>query len=81
MLDKTRKLFERIPYNRIEEAFAWVRTGLAGNQYGFRKGRSTIDAINRVMAEVSDTGDNMIYDRQLCVLITLDVVNAFNSAS
>lgn len=81
MLDTTGKLFERILCNRIEEALASKGTGLAENQYGFRKGRSTIDAINRVMAEVSDAGKGTIYERQLCVLITLDVANAFNSAS
>jgi len=81
MLDTTGKLYERIISNRIEEAMDKEKTGLASNQYGFRKGRSTIDAIAKVMEVVADAGKGAIYQRQLCVLITLDVANAFNSAS
>lgn len=81
MLDTTGKLYERIISNRIEEAMAKEKTSLADNQYGFRKGRSTIDAIEKVMNVVKDAGKGTIYQRQLCVLITLDVANAFNSAS
>lgn len=81
MLDTTGKMFERIVCNRIEEALDKERTGLAINQYGFRKGRSTIDAIQRVLTEVTEAGAGTIYQRQLCVLVTLDVANAFNSAS
>jgi len=81
MLDTTGKLYEWIISNRIEEAMAKEKTSLADNQYGFRKGRSTIDAIDKVMNVVKDAGEGTIYQRQLCVLITLDVANAFNSAS
>lgn len=81
MLDTSGKLFERVVCSRIEEALDKERTGLAENQYGFRKGRSTIDAIQRVLTEVTEAGKGSIYQRQLCVLVTLDVANAFNSAS
>lgn len=57
------------------------KTELADNQYGFRKGRSTIDAISKAMEVVADAGRGSIYQRQLCVLITLDVANAYYSAS
>lgn len=56
-------------------------TGLAENQFGFRKERSTTDAIKKVLEMVSDAGSGGIYDRELCVLVTLDIANAFNSAS
>ena len=46
MLDTAGKIFERIIYQRIE---AVVDPLLADNQYGFRKGRSTLDAINLVV--------------------------------
>lgn len=81
MLDTTGKLFERILCNRIEEYYATSSKGLSNNQYGFRKGRSTVDAITSVMEEVTIAGTGSIYERQLCVLVTLDVANAFNSAS
>lgn len=81
MLDTTGKLYERIISNRIEKAMAKEDTGLADNQYGFRKGRSTIDAISKVMEVVAEVGRGTIRKWQLCVLITLGVANAFNSAS
>jgi len=81
MLDTDGKLFERIICNRIEEYYATSQNGLSSNQYGFRKGKSTVDAINRVMEEVADAGTGSIYKRELCMLITLNVANAFNSAS
>lgn len=81
MLDTAGKLYERILCNRIETAFETEGTGLADNQYGFRKGRSMIDAIYRVMAEVTDAAKGAIFKKELCVLVTLDVANAFNSAS
>lgn len=52
MLVTTGKLFERIVCNRIEEALDKEKTGLAENQYGFRKRRLTVDAIQRVLTEV-----------------------------
>lgn len=81
MLDSTGKLFERILCNRIGEFFITSQTGLSDNQYGFREGKSTVDAISRVMREVTDAAAGPIYRRELCVLVTLDVANAFNSAS
>lgn len=81
MLYTTGKLYERIIYNRVEEAMVKEKTELADNQYGFRKGRSTIDVLSKLMEIVADAGRGTIYQRKLCVLITLDVANAFNSAS
>lgn len=49
MLDTTGKLFERIICNRIEEYYTTSQNGLSSNQFGFRRGRLTIDAINKVM--------------------------------
>jgi len=46
MLDTAGKILERIVHQRIEAA---VEPLLASNQYGFRKGRSTLDAINLVV--------------------------------
>jgi hypothetical protein len=80
MLDTTGKLYERILCNRIEEAMIREKTALAENQYGFRRGRSTVDAIGRVMSEIAVTGAGTLRQIQLCVLITIDVANAFNSA-
>lgn len=45
MLDTAGKVLERIIHRRIEEV---AEQHLADNQYGFRKGRSTLDAIDLV---------------------------------
>jgi hypothetical protein len=44
-------------------------------QYGFKRRSSTVDAITQVM-KVADICKNK---RQICVLVTLDVKNAFNT--
>lgn len=75
MLDITGKFFEKIRCNRIEKFFTSTQTGLSDNQYGFRKGRFTVDAIGKVMSEVAGAAAGFIYKRELCVLVTLDVAN------
>ncbi|VVC33184.1 Hypothetical protein CINCED_3A001330 [Cinara cedri] len=42
---------------------------------------STVDAINKVMSDVTDSGTGSIKKRELCVLVTLNVDKAFNSTS
>lgn len=81
MLYTTGRLYKRIISNHIEEAMVKEKIELADNQYGFRKGRSTIDAISKVMEVVVEAGRETIYQRRLCILITLDVANAFKSVS
>ena len=51
MLDTPGKMLERFIYNRIEAAAGHL---LADNQYSFRKGRSTLDAINQVTGKVKE---------------------------
>jgi len=50
LLDEAGKLFERIIAARLQEHLSQVGPDLAKNQFGFRKGRSTMDAIRRVRA-------------------------------
>ncbi|GBP72842.1 Probable RNA-directed DNA polymerase from transposon X-element [Eumeta japonica] len=51
MLDTADKILERIIHQRIEVV---VDTLLADNQYGFRKGRTTLDAIDIVVTTAKD---------------------------
>ncbi|CAH2084175.1 unnamed protein product [Euphydryas editha] len=81
MLDTAGKILERIIHQRIE---AVVDPLLASNQYGFRKGRSTLDAINLVV----DTAKKAIAgarwkggSKRYCLVVTFDIKNAFNSAN
>ena len=51
MLDSASKILERIMYTRIE---AIAEKHLSDRQYGFRKGTSTVDAINLVVNIAKD---------------------------
>ena len=80
MLDTAGKILERIIHNRIEVA---VGPSLEDNQYGFRKGKSTIDAINHVVSTAKQAIAGARWKgggKKYCTLAALDVKNAFNSA-
>ncbi|CAK9815594.1 Putative 115 kDa protein in type-1 retrotransposable element R1DM [Anthophora plagiata] len=75
LLDEAGKLFERVLASRLVHHLSAVGPDLSEDQYGFRRGRSTLDAIRRVRtlaeAAVSEGG--------VCIAISLDIVNAFNT--
>jgi len=79
MLDSVGKLLERILLERLYEHLA-TPGGHSPNQYGFRRGRSTEDAIGRVLETARWATSGNPRFQELCVLITLDVKNAFNMA-
>lgn len=80
MLDTIGKVLERIVHQRLE---AVVESHLADNQFGFRKGRSTLDAIDLVVKTAKQAICGSRWKRgakRYCLIVTLDVKNAFNSA-
>lgn len=80
LLDTLGKILEKIICNRLLPIVE-TRGGLSNSQYGFRKARSTIDAIGKV-TEIARTAIEMKgARRKYCAIITLDVRNAFNSAN
>uniref|UniRef100_A0ABD2W8C3 Reverse transcriptase domain-containing protein n=1 Tax=Trichogramma kaykai TaxID=54128 RepID=A0ABD2W8C3_9HYME len=82
MLDTADKILERIICDRLE-AFTERPGGLSERQYGFRKGRSTIDAIEDVISTAREAIAGKRWRRgtkKYCAVVTLDVRNAFNSA-
>ena len=79
MLDIVGKLFERVLSTRLDAAILEAG-GLSDNQFGFWKGRSTIDAIGRVIAVASDAISGSRCTKRMCAVIGLDIQNAFNSA-
>ncbi|CAB0043339.1 unnamed protein product [Trichogramma brassicae] len=83
MLDTAGKILERIICDRLE-AFTERPGGLSERQYGFRKGRSTIDAIEDIVSNrpvcSSGAGGGTGGTKKYCAVVTLDVRNAFNSA-
>lgn len=78
LIDAIGKLYEYLIKNRIEDEME-KNNKLSPNQFGFRKGRSTIQAIKEVIKIALDAR-NRTPKRDWCALITLDVRNAFNSA-
>lgn len=82
LCDTKGKALERIIYNRLLEHVDRVG-GLSDYQFGFRKNRSTIDAIKVVVdiAARAIVGTGGIHgNKKYCAIITLDVKNAFNTA-
>uniref|UniRef100_A0ABD2WJQ6 Reverse transcriptase domain-containing protein n=2 Tax=Trichogramma kaykai TaxID=54128 RepID=A0ABD2WJQ6_9HYME len=82
MLDTAGKILERIICGRLE-AFTERPGGLSERHYGFRKGRSTIDAIEDVISTARRAIAGKRWYRgtkKYCAVVTLDVRNAFNSA-
>nr|CAI5850898.1 unnamed protein product [Callosobruchus analis] len=74
LLDTIGKLFEAMVRRRLEIELEALGD-LSANQFGFRRGRSTIDAVEKVL-EIAERAND-----KWCVLVTLDVRNAFNTAS
>lgn len=76
LLDEIGKLFERVIASRMlafmgEDAVA----GLAPNQFGFHKQKSTMDALLQLKTLAKDA----IRDHKYALATSLDVVNTFNS--
>lgn len=78
MVNSIGKMFERILKRRLEAHLGLE--GLLENQYGFRRGKSTMDAIEKVLAAVNRINSVPWRRRELCVLVSIDVANAFNTA-
>ena len=83
LLDTAGKVLERIICGRLEEFTEGAR-GLSHNQYGFRRARSTVDAISVVIDIARRAIAGKRWKRgakKYCAIITLDVKNAFNTAN
>lgn len=68
------KILEFLISKRLEEA-ARTNSGIARNQFGFRKGMSTDDAVRKLNNIINETVNNYEY----CAAIGIDIKNAFNS--
>lgn len=82
LLDTMGKILERIIYNRLL-AIAEKNGTLSDLQFGFRRGRSTVDAIKVVVdtAAAAIQGERWRWGtKEYCAVVTLDVRNAFNTA-
>lgn len=76
LLNAIAKTFEKILVNRLEAHLDEVE-GISKEQYGFRRGRTTTDAILELHRRVSGNSGQ----GKKSVAIALDIKNAFNTAS
>ncbi|KAI5735528.1 hypothetical protein M8J77_019588 [Diaphorina citri] len=74
LLDSLGKTLEALIRTRIEKRLSG-QWDLSSNQFGFRKGRSTVDAINKVKSLCRAAKGR----RKACAMVGVDVRNAFNS--
>ena len=79
LLDTCGKLLERMIRGRLEESIS-ERGGLYVHQYGFRKKRSTIDAVRTVQKTVEEIKKTSYKHRKVAVMVAVDIKNAFNTA-
>lgn len=80
LLDTAGKVLERVILNRLVK-YTEGAAGLSSNQFGFRKGRSTVDAVLSVTKTAEIALQRKRRGIRYCAVVTLDVRNAFNSAS
>ena len=79
LLDGVGKLFERLILCRLN-AHLDAEDGLSNLQFGFRRGRSTCDALRCVIEQAERAARGPARNRHLCAVVAIDVKNAFNSA-
>ena len=79
LLDTMGKLLEEITLQRLQGHMA-RENGLWENQFGFRKGRSTVDAIQAVVDIATKARRATGKRKGFWALISIDIRNAFNTA-
>lgn len=80
LLNTLGKLMEQLLLQRLKAEIE--RTdALSENQFGFREGKSTLDAIDMVMRTVDNAATRSHRNRLIPAVVTFDIRNAFNSAS
>ncbi|CAG4927182.1 unnamed protein product [Colias eurytheme] len=75
LLDEAGKLFERINSSRIQTHLSGIGPDLQDAQFGFRRGRSTVDAI----ARLRDICEGCVSQGGVALAVSLDISNAFNT--
>ena len=78
LLDTVGKALEAVLAGRLTRELE-DRGVLADSQYGFRAGRSTLDALGALVGCAAEERGKTWRTRQFCLAIMLDVRNAFNS--
>ena len=72
------KLLEEMILQRLQ-GHMFGENGLSENQFGFRKCRSTVDAIEAVVDIATKARRNTGKRKGFCALISIDIRNAINT--
>lgn len=75
LLDEAGKLLEKVIAGRLVRHLSRIGPNLNDEQYGFREGRFTIDAILHVRA----LSEAIILEGGVVLAVSLDIANAFNT--
>nr|CAI5836462.1 unnamed protein product [Callosobruchus analis] len=78
LLDAAGKLLEYMVLVRVLED---VDSTISERQYGFRRGKSTLNAISHIVNLAKNAAVVVNRKMQLCAMITIDIRNAFNTAT
>lgn len=78
LLDVAGKLYEKLLKARLT-ASVEKAGGLSGNQYGSLRFHSSITAVEQVLGHVNKAWEGNHRSRKVCIFLTFDVKNAFNS--
>ena len=76
LIDALAKVYENIINTRLITEIQSLG-GFSEYQFGFRQGRTTVDAITKVVQTAREAKNKNMW----CALITIDIKNAFNQAS
>ena len=79
LFDTIGRLLEEMFLQRLQGHMVGENS-LSENQFGFRKGRSTVDAIQAVVDIATKARRGTGKRKGFCALISIDIYNAFNTA-
>lgn len=79
LLDTMGKLLETLIKARLDKELEELKV-LHDHQHGFRKGRSVVGAVRKVLSIPERIREKGYKNQDFCVMVTLDVENSFNSA-
>lgn len=78
LLNSLAKAYEKVLTHRLTQEVE-MKNVLHPLQFGFRRGRSTTDAVSKLVEIATAARGGSWYTRQIPVVVMLDIRNAFNS--
>lgn len=76
LLDTLGKLLKRVILNRVAKCTE-SENGLSERQFGFRKGKSTVDAIRTVLERAEKASKQKRRGNRYCAIVTIELNNAY----